>query len=204
MGLPGRASEVGIDYHERMRTRLGASIGTLLATCILQAGCHAPLNDRNGLYGAGEGLSALEPAGTTAFEGTDPTGQVVPLDRRGWTVTTVWIDQAQVEHLPSYGSAQPVVGSLGTSSLAWPTTDSALETDVDNDAEALNATLAPLFAAGNLVAFPVRAVMTPPWTVVREDPQATDFQLLPPDRTSLPWDWVAPSPIEPPEEDPHD
>ena len=179
-------------------------MGTLLATCILQVGCHAPLNDRNGLYGAGEGLSALEPAGTATFEGADPTGRVVPLDRRVWAVTTVWIDQAQVEHLPSYGSAHPVVESLGTTSLAWPTPDTALETDVDNDAEALNATLAPLFAAGNLVAFPVRAIVTPPWTVVREDPQAADFRLLPPNSTALPWDWVASPPIEPLEEDIHD
>ena len=171
---------------------LGFSLlfGTLLTTCLLQAGCHGPLNQQNGLYGTDQSLPALEAQPPTILLAGPPQGEVVPLDRRDWTVRVVKIDQDQVEHNPSYGSAQPVVSSLGSASLAWPNRVTALDTEVDEGGEALNATLAPLVAAGNIVVFPVRCILTPPWIVVLDDPEHAGFELLPQERTPLPWNWV--------------
>ena len=61
-------------------------------------------------------------------------------------------------------------------------------------AEALNAALAPLVAAGNLLLFPIRAVEQPPWTPVGGGEDDEDFQLLPTTRTPPPWAWVETAP----------
>lgn len=177
-------------YHRNMHLGFGLLFPTLLMTCLLQAGCHGLLNRENGLYGSQQALPALETKPRATPLAGQPQGKVVPLDRREWTVRVLEIDQAQVEHNPSYGSAQPVIASLGSTSLVWPNRSTAFDTDGNEGAEALNAALAPLVAAGNLVVFPVRCVLTPPWIVVLRDPEAEVVELLPEENTPLPWNWV--------------
>lgn len=185
-----RDGDCRMHYHRSMHLGFGLLFPTLLTTCLLQAGCHGHLNQQNGLYGGNQALPALENNPSATPLAGRPEGEVVPLDRREWTIQVLEIDQAQVEHTPSYGSAQPVISSLGSSSLVWPNRSTALDTDANDGAEALNAALAPLVAAGNILIFPVRGILTPPWVVVLGAPEAETIELLPEERTPLPWNWV--------------
>ena len=167
----------------------------LLITSVLLSGsalpgCHAPLNGQNGLAGTGGDLPALRPDPGSDLTPITPLGEVVPLDRGYWSQERVVICREQVEHLPSYGSAEPLLPELGVPSRRWPSASSAIESETMAGAEALNALLAPLAAAANIVVFPVRAVEQPPWCVVRDDPEASNFELLPPPGAPPPWAWV--------------
>ena len=83
-----------------------------------------------------------------------------------------------------------VVEALDRASLHWPTPKHAVDTRINEGDEAINALLTPLVAAGNLVIFPVRACITPPWSVVVLSPSTDGFQLMPTERTVTPWNWV--------------
>ena len=163
---------------------------TLLITCLVQSGCHGPLNQQNGLLDADPPLPALQPTPSAALLARQPQGAIVPLDRSAWPMEVVVVDQGQVEAEPSYGSAEPVVGQLDQASMDWPTTHSALSTQLNDGDEALNGLLCPIVAAGNIVIFPVRAFVTPPWKVIVVTPQPTGFQLLPHYQSATPWHWV--------------
>ena len=173
---------------------------TLLAASLSQSGCHGPLNESNGLLGEESSLPALGPADPAPLQAQQPLGAVVPLNRSQWQREVITVDQGQVEAQPSYGSAEPVVGELGQPWMRWPTTTTALNTQLNPDGEALNALLAPAVAAGNIVVFPVRALITPPWSVVVVTPLPEDFQLLPEQQVATPWHWVQ-SPEEGPDDD---
>ena len=157
-------------------------------------GCRPALNQQNGLVGPDGELPALQAAPPSRLAAVVPAGEVVPLDRRHWTPDLVILTRSQVRHDPSYGSADPVVPGLEAHSRSWPTPSTAVETGALGGAEALNAALAPLVAAGNLVLFPIRAVQDPPWIPVTGVEDDEDFQLLPTTRTPLPWAWVDTTP----------
>ena len=162
----------------------------LLSLATIPIGCQGPLNDDDGLLGAAPPLPAIEPGSGGSFQGDTPGGEVVPLDRSSWPLEVVVIEQGQVEAQPSYGSAEPVVHSLDRASLRWPTPDRAVDTRINEGDEAVNALLAPLVAAGNLVIFPIRACITPPWSVIVVSPSASGFELMPTERATTPWNWV--------------
>lgn len=181
-----------------MHVILSLSTSSMLLGGLLLSGCRQ-LNPQNGLSGPGGDLPALRADPGSSLQAVVPAGRVVPLDRREWDQEAVIITRSQVEHFPSYGSAEPVIHELGVRSRRWPTTRSALDTGGMPDAEALNATLAPIVAAGNILVFPIRAVQTPMWVMVASDREASDFQLLPVGGTPPPWRWVD-RPILQPEE----
>ena len=168
----------------------GSILITLLTASLAQSGCHGPLNDQNGLLGANPSLPALAPEASAPLQAQQPNGAVVPLNRSTWPLEAIVIDQGQVEAQTSYGSAEPVVAELDQASMSWPTTGTAISTRLNRGDEAINGLLAPIVAAGNIVVFPVRAFMTPPWTVVVVTPEPSSFQLLPPEGSTTPWHWV--------------
>ncbi|MEE2682044.1 MAG: hypothetical protein VX641_06695 [Planctomycetota bacterium] len=170
----------------------------LVGVAATLVGCHGPLNDHDGLLEASPPLTALEPAPRGAIRTVDPQGEVVPIDRRSWPIERIVIDQGQVEARPSYGSAEPVVEALDRASMHWPTTSGAIDIRVNAGDEAINASLAPLIAAGNIVIVPVRACLNPPWTVIVLTPSPSGFQLLPPTRTATPGGWVGGTGVEQP------
>ena len=172
-------------------TRFTPTIRILLSSlATISIGCHGPLNDHDGLLGAAPPLPAIDPGTDDTLRGTAPKGEVVPIDRSDWSLEVIVIEQGQVEAQPSYGSAEPVVQSLDRASLRWPTPDRAVETRINEGDEAVNALLAPLVAAGNLVIFPGRACIAPPWSVIVVSPDSSGFELMPTERTTTPWNWV--------------
>ncbi len=183
-----------IGYHGRMRSMVSMTTSSMLLGSLVLVGCRPALNQQNGLAGPEGELPALQAAPPSRLAAVVPEGEVVPLDRRNWTPDLVIITRSQVRHDPSYGSADPVVPELEAHSRSWPTTSTATETGALGGAEALNAALAPVVAAGNLVLFPIRAVQDPPWIPVRGGEDDEDFQLLPTTRRPLPWSWVETAP----------
>ena len=183
-----------IGYHGSMRAMVSMTTSSMLLGSLVLVGCRPALNQQNGLAGPGGELPALQADPPSRLAAVVPDGATVPLDRRDWTPVPVILTRSQVRHDPSYGSADPVVPDLEAHSRSWPTTSTAVRTGALGGAEALNAALAPLVAAGNLLLFPIRAVEQPPWTPVGGGEDDEDFQLLPTTRTPPPWAWVETAP----------
>ena len=130
------------------------------------AGCSPRLNATDGLLGENP-LPAVSSDGARTNEvvSTQPLGEVVPFDRSTWSTRTIVIDEAQVQHHPSYGSSRPVWNTLDSVDGA-PTIATVFKTGNDRNAELMNGILAPVGAGIDLVLLPFRMIATPPWSIM--------------------------------------
>ena len=130
------------------------------------AGCSPPLNGTDGLLGENP-LPAVSSDGARTKEvvSTQPLGEVVPFDRSTWSTRTIVIDEAQVQHHPSYGSSRPVWNTLDSVDGS-PTIATVFKTGNDRNAELMNGILAPVGAGIDFVLLPFRMIATPPWSIM--------------------------------------
>ena len=143
----------------------------------IMTGCTPPLNDTNGLLGKNP-LPAVsnDAAQTKRAVSPQPLGAIVPFDRSTWSLRTILIDQAQVQHLPSYGSFRPV-WNTSDSADGQPTMATVFKTGNDRTGELMNGILAPLGAGLDLVLLPFKMIATPPWSIMTSP---HGLELMPP------------------------
>jgi len=151
---------------ERIEKSRACLLSGLLLTG-LTASCGTPLNLDDGLLGE----NPLPAVALRHQDSSDPPpatilGEIAPLDRSTWTRRAILINQAQVQHHPSYGSARPVLAALDSKG-ACPSLETSFSNGSNLGDEALNGALAPLAAAAELVILPLRMIITPPWGVMK-------------------------------------
>lgn len=142
--------------------RLSVATGCI----VMITGCSPPLNGSDGLLGE-NALPAvsMDAAETKADVATQPKGDVVAFDRSTWSIRTIVIDQAQVQHHPSYGSFRPV-WNTSDSAEGQPTIATVFKTGNDRNDEFMNGILAPLAAGLELIVLPFRMIGSPPWSIM--------------------------------------
>ena len=138
--------------------------------------CGPPLNATDGLLGD-ETLTALTGGSATSTDATPERslGAVVSFDRSEWSPQLIKLDQAQVQHHPSYGSSRPPC-DMAASSEAWPTLETAFDTGGDQAGQVMNGIVAPPAAALELLVMPFRMLSTPPWSIIASP---RDVQIMP-------------------------
>jgi hypothetical protein len=139
------------------------------ALTLLATGCTGGLNQGDGLDGV------TLPDLTGRMPGPEPTGEPqapTMVDRAAWTdTTTILVVQRQVEVQPTYVSEYLYGTPPARSTGAWPTTTTALETDTNGGARALEGVAAPAWAAWDILVAPVRVILQPPGTTLRAPAQ---------------------------------
>ena len=92
-----------------------------------------------------------------------------PWSRADWTPVRIAVPMASTIHEPTY--VAPALSDEGdttagrrTDPTAFPTSESALVVDTDQGEVILAGIAAPFVAVIDLVASPVRLILTPPWT----------------------------------------
>ncbi|RPG17596.1 MAG: hypothetical protein CBB69_007080 [Phycisphaera sp. TMED9] len=158
------------------RLRPDAAIIMILLPA-LTAGC-VPVTD--GLLG-GPPLSAL--SASLPEEATNPswdTSLDAGFDRSAWTRSEIRVPVAEVQHNPTY-VGDPIggdqrVGRCGEDG-AFPTIETAIRIEVDDEFVIDSALIAPFIAVGDLVISPIRMCITPPWSV--QSGPDDEWRLLP-------------------------
>lgn len=172
----------------RRRAVTGAAV---VAATIVGAAC-APTNQPDGLLGvAGGGCPDLGPAPADAGASA-PSAPLTGLDRRAWPTITVEAPANQVEHQPTYFEPLPLASGPARNTGAAPTTATVLQGPSDGGSLLLEAGVAPFVFAGELVIFPVRMIVQPPWTTVR-GPAALPHGPADGEPANA-WRWVEPAP----------
>lgn len=148
------------------RKKSVASLLAVIGCAGIMTGCSPPLNGTDGLLGENPlpAVSSVD-AKTKEVVSTQPRGDVVPFDRSTWGTRTIVIDEAQVQHHPSYGSSRPVWNTLDSVD-GEPTVATVFKTGNDRNAELMNGILAPVGAGLDLVLLPFRMIATPPWSIM--------------------------------------
>ncbi len=132
-----------------------------LATC-LATGCSAARQDRLGV-GETRLPAFAEPSALLANDAPSPG----LMDRSGWEVATIDVPLDSTVHQPAYRIAawKPERSPTARQRGAYPDRESALDGGSKSvGARIAEAFVAPLGAALEIVLFPVRAVMSPPWS----------------------------------------
>ena len=180
-----------------------------LSSSIPIAGCSRPLNQSDQLLGTSP-LTALEPVKAISWVDvepltTEPTDAeamagttIAPLDRSDATPYVIRIQQAQVEHEPTYLSTRPLLASSTRADDAWPGLEQALDVDTNDGDAALDGVIEPFRPLVSLLISPVSVIIQPPFKVM-VGPSGHDPR-LPAPRYPAPWRWVKPI-AERPEDD---
>ena len=172
-----------------------------LSGLIQMTGCARSLNRSNQLYGTAE-LAALEP--TTPVESTPMDAEamagtsVAPLDRSNQTPLILRIQQAQVQHEPTYLQSQPLVASSSREDDRWPDLAQALSIETNDGDAALDGLIEPFRPLVSLLVSPVSMIIEPPFEVL-VGPRGPE-PLSPNTVRPAPWRWVQPN-VELPDDD---
>jgi hypothetical protein len=157
-------------------------------------GCRRSLNRSDQLYGTST-LTALEPDELIESEPTDAEAMagtsIAPLDRSAETMLVLRIQQAQVEHEPTYLSARPLVASSTRDDDQWPDLKQALSVKTDDGDAALDGLLEPFRPLVSLLISPISMIIDPPLEVM-VGPRGQE-PLLPDAGYPTPWRWVQPN-----------
>ena len=172
-----------------------------LSSVIQITGCSRPLNQSDQLLGTSP-LSALEPEESISWvevapltaEPTDAEAMagtsIAPLDRSMATPLIIRIQQAQVEHEPTYLSTRPVLASSTRADDSWPQLQQALEVDTNDGNAALDGLIEPFRPLVSLLISPISVIIEPPFKVM-VGPSGRSSRLAAP-RYPAPWRWVKP------------
>lgn len=158
-------------------------------TAVMTAGCHAPCNDSDALYGSSP-LPALELRPSTARASVPDQQRIASIDRSTWTMQVIRVQQAQVQHQPTYRSAKPIIASSRRADGGWPSIEEATCTRVDGGDAIADAALEPLGAAVDIALLPFAMIIQPPGTIIVGSPDDTRTELTPANQHPIPWQWV--------------
>ncbi len=131
------------------------------AVLILLGACSSARNDRVAV-----GEETLPAFAATHEARTDDAPSAGIMSRSGWGEVVFDVPVDGTIHQPTYrlGSCLPDRSPTARQRGAYPTHDSALDTEGDAGARVLEMFAAPLGAALEIVLFPIHAVMQPMWS----------------------------------------
>jgi hypothetical protein len=156
-------------------------LGPLTAALAIAAawglgGCTGNLNQSNGLFGSElPDLAGRLPATLPANDSPSLNG----LDRSAWEPTVIRLERRQVETNPSYASNVLYDRSTARERGEWPSTESSLEGGGSAYRATAESFSAPVFAAFDLVAMPVRFFFNCPCNVVRQPAAPASLSVVP-------------------------
>ncbi len=145
----------------------------LLAGPLLAACSSGGLNNESAIGGT----VLIESVSTDSYAWLPPASGVTPdaasvridsLDRSHWAEYPMSQPISGVQHYPTYATQPRFANTTRRQRGQFPTDLSSLDTATDRGREqqALEGLAMPLLVAADAVLFPIRAIMTPPWTVV--------------------------------------
>lgn len=150
-------------------TRAAGSLALLSLALATITGCSGALNAGDAPLGSE--LPDLAPA-ATASPVEAPTPSLTGLDRSNWSRTTITIERGQVESFPHYTSRYLYDRSTARERGEAPSTSTVLEGAGAPGSTVAEGFSAPVVAAWDLLAFPVRAFMKPPLGAIRNGVRA--------------------------------
>lgn len=132
----------------------------LVCACLAAAqGCSTDVNARRTI-GAARGLPAIGPAEITAAD----TGLTGRLDRGDWTPVEFRVPVDGTVHGPLWKTATRFDDDDRRAHGLYPTAASALDLGTDRCDDTVRTAFEPAWVLFDLVAMPVRAVLSPAWT----------------------------------------
>lgn len=158
--------------HTRTRLALGTSVtlaGALLGAC--SGG--GELNQGTAVAGTMrlETFSADHYAWMPPASGTNPDPASVDsttLSRDHWDAYPLQVPLSGAQHYPTYSTAPEYTHATRRQRGEYPTAVSALDSSSEDSRRRLvyEGFAAPLYACGDLLLLPIRAIGTPPWAAV--------------------------------------